>query len=178
MRKNNKLRILTGVAAVVLGLSAYADQYKSGQGDKDDRGDKAVETCFTGFDGTVHYQFSIKKHLPSSDGAFPLQGRVFGALVSCAGLAQWPVMGTVVVDGEQLILAFRAMTVDAATCGAIDYIVHLDSATLSGPLQLYNNRKDFSNESTLIPATCTSPATTVGPVQRSIGVDSQGNPAS
>ncbi len=129
-------------------------------------------------DGTVHYQFSIKRHLPSGDGAFPLQGRVFGALVSCAGLAQWPVMGTVVVDGEQIVLAFRAMTVDAATCGAIDYIVHLDSATLSGPLQLYNNRKDFSNESTLAPATCTSPATTVGPVRRSIGVDSQGNPAS
>lgn len=51
MRKNNKFKILVGVAAAILGLSAYADQYESGQGDEDDRGDKAAETCFTAFDG-------------------------------------------------------------------------------------------------------------------------------
>lgn len=161
-----------------MGFSAHATQYGSGYSDA------TAEICFTAFNGKVHYQFSLDGRLPSSDGAFPLQGRVFGALISCAGLAQWPVMGTVVVDGDQIVLAFRAMTVDAATCGAIDYIVHLDSATLSGPLQLYNNRKDFSNASTLTLAACANPSALINPSQRSLrgngfngGVDPQGNPA-
>lgn len=110
------------------------------------------------------------------DVAFPLHGRVFGALVPCAKLTQWPVMGAVVVDGDQIVLAFRAMTVDAATCGAVDHIVRLDPATLSGPLQLHNNRNDFSDVSALVSAACASPPDPDGSARHG-GADSQGNPA-
>jgi len=179
MRKKVKVKLLAGATAAVLALSTHADQRGSGRDREDDRSAKIAEICFTAFEGTVHYQFSLQGRPPSGDGAFPLQGRVFGALVPCAGLGQWPVTGTLVVDGDQIVMGFRALTVDAASCGAVDYIVRLDPATLAGPLQLHNNRKDFSNESTLVPAACARPPAPIEPGQRRLGggADPQGNPA-
>jgi len=44
--------------------------------------------------------------------------------------------------------------VDAPGCGAVDLIVSLNRLTLSGQLQLHNDRNNFSNTSTLTPAPC------------------------
>ena len=52
------------------------------------------------------------------------------------------------------MLGYRAMTVDAAGCGAVDEIAALNPSTLSGPFQLHNDRNNFSNTSTLTPAPC------------------------
>ena len=60
-----------------------------------------------------------------------------------------------------MILSFRAMTADAPNCGAVDYIVNLNAAGTSGPLQLHNDRANFSNTSTLAQAPCTSPVLNV-----------------
>jgi hypothetical protein len=183
MNKNLKTTLLAGATAAVLAFAAHADPRGSGRDreddDRDDRGVITAEICFTAFEGTVYYQFSLNGRLPSNAVAFPLQGRVFGALVPCAGLGQWPVMGTVVVDGGQIVLGFRAMTVDAASCGAVDYIARLDPATLTGPLQLHNGRNDFSNQSTLTPGACARPPAPGEPGQRAprIAADPQGNPA-
>lgn len=180
MKKNHKTELLAGVTAAVLALAAHADPRGFDLGQEDgDCGGNTTEICFTAFGGTVHYQFSLDGCPPSGDGAFSLHGRVFGALVPCAGLGQWPVVGTAVVDGAQIVLGFRAMTVDAASCGAVDYIVRLDPATLVGSLQLHNGRNDFSNESTLAPVACARPPAPAGFDRRAPrgGADPQGNPA-
>jgi hypothetical protein len=44
--------------------------------------------------------------------------------------------------------------VDAAGCGAVDEIAALSPTTLSGPFELHNDRNNFSNTNTLMPAPC------------------------
>ncbi len=182
MKTGQRLKLAVGGIAIVLCLSAHAGKPKSG--DDSDRGDKRAEVCFTGFDGTVHYQFSIDGY-KSGDGEIgPFQGRVFGALVACAGLNQWPLMATAIVAGDRIVLTFRAMTVDAVGCGAVDYLVALDTGTLSGPLYLHNSRNQFSNTSTFVPAACVEPPASTSPGARTpgggtgrAGMDSNGNVA-
>lgn len=135
--------LVTGMAALLLIAAApIAD---------------AAEVCFTAFGGSVHYQFKTSTNRLKAVGTKPIAGRVFGALAACAGLTQWPITGTAISRSSQIILGFRAMTVDAAACGAVDLIVDLDPATLSGPLQLHNDRNNGSNTSTLVPAACINP---------------------
>lgn len=159
MKTGHRIKLVAGGIAVALCLSAHAG--KPGPGHDDDRdGDrdgKKIEACFTGFDGTVRYQFSIKGLKPTDKEIGPFQGRVFGALVACAGLNQWPLMANAIAAGDRIVLTFRAMTVDAVGCGAVDYLVALDARTLSGPLYLHNARNQFSNTSTLVPAPCVEP---------------------
>ena len=81
-------------------------------------------------------------------------GVVFGALAACAGQTHWPLVGTAVANNKVVVLGFRAMTVDAAGCGAVDEIAALSPTTLSGPFQLHNDRNNFSNTNTLTPAPC------------------------
>lgn len=163
MKTGQRLKLAAGGIAVVLCLSAHAGKPKPGDDHDRDHEDKKTEFCFTGFDGTVHYQFSIKGH-KSTDGEIgPFQGRVFGALVPCAGLDRWPLMATAVAAGGRIVLTFRAMTVDAVGCGAVDYLAALDAGTLSGPLYLHNARNQFSNTSTLVPAPCVEPPGSRGP---------------
>ncbi len=133
-------------------------------------------TCFSAFGGAIHYHFSISSLALKTPGTKTFSGQTFGALVPCAGLDQWPVTATANVKNGQIILGFRAMTVDAAGCGAVDYIVNLDPHTLSGPLELHNDRNNFSNTSTLAPAACVNPpsATALAPLS-SIREDLQGN---
>jgi hypothetical protein len=61
---------------------------------------------------------------------------------------------TAVANAKVVVLGYRAMTVDAAGCGAVDEIAPLSPSTLAGPLQLHNDRNNFSNTSTLTPAPC------------------------
>ena len=155
MKTGQRLKLVAGGIAVVLCLSAHAGKPKPGH--DHDREDSKIEACFTAFEGTVHYQFSIKGYKPTDGEIGPFQGRVFGALVACAGLNQWPLTATAIAAGDRIVLAFRAMTVDAVGCGAVDYLVALDPGTLSGPLQLHNARNQFSNTSTFVPAPCVEP---------------------
>ena len=114
----------------------------------------SAQTCFTAFGGTIHYQFALSVAAFKAPGIRNVAGVTFGALSHCAGQTHWPLVGTEVSDREKIVLGFRAMTVDAPGCGAVDYIVSLSPGTLNGPLQLHNDRNNFSNTSTLTPAPC------------------------
>jgi hypothetical protein len=110
-----------------------------------------------------------------------ITGRIFGSgLTSCAGLTAWPIFGSSFknVTGATEF-AFRAMTVDSATCGAVDYIVPLSGKPLSGTAQLHNDRTNFGNTTTMTLAPCASPLpAVVGPGGGSdAGADVQGNQA-
>jgi hypothetical protein len=120
-------------------------------------GPSSASTCFTGFGGTIHYQFTQNSSAFTSGGTRAVAGIEFGALSSCAGLARWPLIGAVQVDASGAVLGFRAMSVDATGCGAVDVIANLNTSTLSGPLQLHNDRTNFSNTSTLVLAPCVVP---------------------
>jgi len=125
------------------------------------------------FNGSVHLQLETTAAALKAPGTLSIGGRIFGALSPCAGLNQWPVIATKVTKGTQVILAYRAMTVDAAACGAVDEIANLAAATLSGPLQLHNDRNNFSNTTTLVAAPCANPLAKAAAAPA--GKDTQGN---
>jgi hypothetical protein len=116
----------------------------------------SAQTCFTAFSGSIHYQFASSARAFQATGTRNVAGVIFGALQPCAGLTHWPLVGTEVSDQQTIVLGFRAMTVDAANCGAVDFIIPLSQNTLTGPLQLHNDRTNSSNTDTLIPAPCVS----------------------
>ena len=133
----------------------------------------AAQTCFTAFKGTVHYQFEGNI---ASEGDHPLNGVEFGALVACAGLQKWPLVGTAVNTSTEVVLGWRGFTVDAKTCGAADYIASLSPKTLAGPLQLHNDRTNVSNSGRLVHAPCvTPPAGGATASTATNGKDVQGN---
>jgi len=113
----------------------------------------AAPQCFSPFSGVY-----IRFEQPVTDSAVARNGRVFGALTSCAGLSSWPVVGNSYhskTDG--LVVAFRAFTVDAGSCGAVDWIGTLSGKPLSGPFQLFNERTNFGNSGTWTQVTCPKP---------------------
>jgi hypothetical protein len=114
----------------------------------------SAQTCFTAFGGSVHYQFAISPASMKQPGTKNVAGVVFGALAPCAGLTHWPVVGTVTSNEKIVVLGYRAMTVDASGCGAVDQIASLNPGNLNGPLQLHNDRNNFSNTSTLTAGPC------------------------
>lgn len=116
----------------------------------------AQQSCFTGFSGSVFYVFNVANLTSVGRVVSPLAGRVSGALAACAGLSEWPIFGSAILNvaGTQAILAFRVMTVDTTNCGAVDNIVVLNLLTGSGPLQLFNQRTVFSNTTTLTAISC------------------------
>src|SRR5215472_7330732 len=96
----------------------------------------ASPQCFKPFSG-VYLMFNK----PLTMTGTPQNGREFGALAGCAGLASWPIVGSSHNSKKDgLVVAFRAFTVDATTCGAVDYIGTLKGTPLSGPFQLFNQR--------------------------------------
>jgi hypothetical protein len=117
-------------------------------------GPASAQACFTAFGGSVHYQFTLTPAQLKAPGIRNVAGVVFGALAACAGQTHWPLVGTAVANSRVVVLGYRAMTVDAAGCGAVDDIAALSPTTLSGPFQLHNDRNNFSNTSTLTPAPC------------------------
>jgi hypothetical protein len=139
----------------------------------------SAETCFTAFNGGNHFQFSQSRAAFTTPGQRVVNGVVFGsALFACAGLKRWPLIGAVQVDHAGSVLAFRAFEVDAKSCGAVDFIVDLNSTTLSGPLQLHNDRNNFSSTSTLVEAACITPpaaAEAEGAPEAAPGRDAVGN---
>ncbi len=89
---------------------------------------------------------------------------------------KWPIIGTVSVGATQAILAFRSLTVDVATCGAVDNIVSLSLSTMSGTLQLHNDRNNFSNSSSISKTDCTpAPAFDAAPFASKGPKDFAGN---
>jgi hypothetical protein len=115
----------------------------------------AQQICFTAFGRSTHFQFASSVPAFKAAGIRNVAGVMFGAgLIPCAGLTHWPLVGAEVSDRQKIVLGFRAMTVAARRCGALDFIVPLSQATLTGPLQVHNDRFDTSNISTLAPAAC------------------------
>jgi hypothetical protein len=138
--------LVTAVALVALVLVA-------GSAVKSD----AQELCFSGFGGTVFYVFNAAGLTSVGRVVSPLAGRISGTpgtLAQCAGLSEWPIFGSAVVSGGQVTLAFRAMTVDAAACGAVDNIANFNLFTGSGSLQIFNQRSGFSNTTTFTSISC------------------------
>jgi hypothetical protein len=136
---------------------------------------QAGQTCFSGFSGTVHYNFAASSAKFTTPGTHSMPGIVFGSLASCAGLSEWPLVGTVTVTSSATILAFRAMTVDASGCGAVDEIVSMPPSTLSGTLQLHNDRNNFSNSTAFSVSTCTAPPAAAAAAAAHPGPDAAGN---
>ena len=137
-----------------------------------------ASTCFTAFDGTIHFQFLGQPTTFTIAGVRPVVGVLFGQLGRCAGLSHWPLIGTVNVDAASAVLGFRAMTADAVSCGGTDITVNLNPATLSGPMQSFNERGNFGNSSTLVPAACIAAPSNVaaaGGTALAAGRDPMGN---
>jgi hypothetical protein len=111
----------------------------------------AADQCFSMFNGSVIIEFNN----PVSTTATPLNGRIFGGLSSCDGLVSWPVVGSAHHSkGNGLVLAWRAFTVDDTVCGATDWIALLNGKPLSGPVQLWNQRTNFGNTTTMSVVSC------------------------
>jgi hypothetical protein len=151
MSIKQSIMVLVGIALLAPGLAMAKPQ------------------CFSPFSGVY-----IRFEQPVTDSTVARNGRVFGSLASCAGLASWPVVGNSYrskTDG--LVVAFRAFTVDANSCGAVDYVGTLKGKPLSGPFQLFNQRTNFGNSGTWTQVTCPTP-----PEEGSkppAGVDALGN---
>jgi hypothetical protein len=129
----------------------------------------AAPQCFQPFSGVY-----VRFEQPVTTTTTAQHGRVWGALSGCAGLSSWPVVGSShrsKTDG--LVIAFRAFTVDANNCGAVDYIGTLKGKPLSGPFQLFNQRTNFGTSGTWTQVTC--PAPPEMREQPPVGVDAQGN---
>ena len=140
---------------------------------------QAADLCFLTLGNGVEFQFKTTMTRLKAAGEKCLNGRVFGAnLADCAGLKQGPVTGTTFTPSTGLItMGFTAGTVDAAGCGAVDYIVTLDPHTLSGSLQLHNDRTNFSTTSTFAPVACAPQPSADDPSSSIAGEDAQGNSA-
>jgi hypothetical protein len=110
----------------------------------------AAPQCFSVFGGTVTAEFNT----PLTGNGL-VNGRMFGALASCAGLTAWPLVGSSYKSATHAtVVAFRVFTVDASF-GAVDWIASLTS--LSGPAQLHNDRNNFSNSTTMTVTACPVP---------------------
>jgi hypothetical protein len=151
MRIKQSIAVIVGVVLLAPGLALAAPQ------------------CFQVFTG-VYVRF--EQPITSTETA--QEGRTWGALSSCDGLVSWPVIGSSHRSKKDgLTLAYRAMTLDATNCGAVDYIGTLKGTPLSGPFQLWNQRTNFGNTGTWTQITC--PAPPEQGAKPPAGVDALGN---
>jgi hypothetical protein len=126
--------------------------------------------CFQVFNGVY-----VKFNQPVTTTSTAQNGRIWGSLQGCAGLASWPVVGSSHHSKKDgLVLAYRAFTVDANNCGAVDVIGTLKGKPLSGPFQLYNQRTNFGTTGTWTQVSCPTPPESGTPPA---GVDALGNVA-
>ncbi|MCG6941444.1 MAG: hypothetical protein LJE69_09355 [Thiohalocapsa sp.] len=114
----------------------------------------AEPVCLSAFDGDVLYEINVGENIADTDIGPSITGRVSGNLAPCAGLGAWPFEGSWLLLGDTVAVAFRAMTVDALGCGAVDTMMVMDSASYEGTLELYNSRSDFANTSTVQKIDC------------------------
>jgi hypothetical protein len=131
----------------------------------------AAPQCFQVFSG-VYVRFEQPITLTET----AQEGRTWGALSPCDGLVSWPVVGSSHRSKKDgLTLAYRAFTVDANTCGAVDFIGTLKGNPLSGPFELFNQRTNFGSSGTWTEITCPTPPEKGA--QPPAGVDALGNVA-
>jgi len=153
MRIKRWIAVIVGAALLAPGMALAAPQ------------------CFQVFSG-VYLRFEQ----PVTDSTVARNGRVWGSLQSCDGLSSWPVVGNSYhskTDG--LVVAFRAFTVDASNCGAVDWIGTMSGKPLSGPFELFNQRTNFGNSGTWTEIKCPSPPK--NGAKPPAGVDPLGNVA-
>jgi hypothetical protein len=120
------------------------------------------EVCFKAFGGAIRYVLNIRSLTVVDRVTSPVSGRVFGnGLAPCAGLSEWPLVGSMIIGqlATRATIAFRAFTVDADTCGAVDHIVDLTLTTGFGAVQIHNDRNNASNASSFLIADCGTIAT-------------------
>jgi hypothetical protein len=105
----------------------------------------AAPQCFQVFSG-VYVMFNRPV---TTTGTSALNGRIFGALSPCAGFQSWPIVGSSHKSAANgLVVSFRTFNVDAANCGAVDWIGTMSGNPLSGSFQLWNQRTLFGNTGT------------------------------
>jgi hypothetical protein len=156
MRIKRAIAVIVGAALLAPSMALAAPQFQ----------------CFQVFSG-VYIRFNQRVKFNTTAA---LNGRTWGALSGCDGLSSWPIVGSShhsKTDG--LVLAYRAMTVDANNCGAVDFIGTLKGNPLSGPFQLFNQRTDFGTSGTWTEIKCPTPPE--NGVQLPAGVDALGNVA-
>ena len=137
-----------------------------------------ASTCFTSFGGAIHFQFVGQPTTFTTAGVRPVTGVVFGQLTECAGLQHWPIIGAVTVSASSAVLGVRLMTADKLQCSGTDMTVDLNTATLSGPAQTFNERANFGNSTTLVPAACIAAPSNIAAAEgavQAVGRDPMGN---
>jgi len=155
-RIKRSIAVIVGAALLAPSMALAAPQFQ----------------CFQVFTG-VYIRFNQRVKFNTTAA---LNGRTWGALSGCDGLSSWPIVGSShhsKTDG--LVLAYRAMTVDANTCGAVDFIGTLKGNPLSGPFQLFNQRTNFGSSGTWTQIKCPTPPE--NGAQPPAGVDALGNVA-
>ena len=153
MRIKRSIAVLVGAVLLAPGMALAAPQ------------------CFQLFSG-VYLRFEQ----PVTDSTVARNGRVWGALSSCDGLSSWPVVGNSYHSKKDgLVVAFRAFTVDADSCGATDWIGTMKGSPLTGPFELYNQRTNFGNTGTWSEIKCPTPPE--DGTKLPAGVDPLGNAA-
>ena len=114
----------------------------------------AAPQCFQVFSG-VYVMFNRPV---TTTGTSALNGRIWGALIPCAGLSSWPLVGSSHKStANGLVVAFRTFNVDAGSCGAVDWIGTMSGSPLSGSFQLYNEKNVFGNTGTWTQIACPAP---------------------
>ena len=153
MRIKRSIAVLVGAVLLAPGMALAAPQ------------------CFQLFSG-VYLRFEQ----PVTGSTVARNGRVWGALSSCDGLSSWPVVGNSYHSKKDgLVVAFRAFTVDADSCGATDWIGTMKGSPLTGPFELYNQRTNFGNTGTWSEIKCPTPPE--DGTKLPAGVDPLGNAA-
>jgi hypothetical protein len=153
MRIRESIAVLVGAALLSPGVALAAPQ------------------CFQVFSGVY-----VRFEQPITETETAQEGRTWGALSSCDGLVSWPVVGSSHHSKKDgLTLAYRAFTVDANACGAVDFIGTLKGKPLSGPFELFNQRSNFGSSGTWTEIACPTPPEHA--VKPPAGVDPLGNAA-
>jgi hypothetical protein len=114
----------------------------------------AAPQCFQVFSG-VYVMFNRPV---TTTGTSALNGRTWGALSPCAGLSSWPIVGSSHNSKKNgLVVAYKAFTADATSCGSAEFIGTMSGSPLSGGFQLWNQRTSFSNTGTWTQIACPTP---------------------
>jgi hypothetical protein len=151
MKITRQIVLIVGVALLTPGMALAGPQ------------------CFQLFSGVY-----VRFEQPVTTTTVARNGRTWGALSSCDGLSSWPVVGNSYHSKKDgIVVAFRAFTVDANTCGAVDFIGTMSGKVLSGPFELYNQRTNSGGSGTWTEIKCpTPPGNDAKPIT---GVDPLGN---
>jgi hypothetical protein len=120
-------------------------------------GGHASNVCYTAFDGAINFKFF---GAANGLGKRPtlLKGKLWGSLLPCAGLNEFPTTGTAIRTDSTVALGFSENVVDNGPsffCGPVSFVATFSSSSArTGSIQLYNSRSDFGNSGTIDQVAC------------------------